>query len=341
MTTIAMGNCPSSGSTYFADLLDSSVFSAVGPELNLFSLEQLYDSSQFTDFYTKKSKFSSVYLRRNGLVLNDLCSYGLDVKRLKAMLEESRNLSDFLRKFSQSFLALRGKDINGVVFEKSPQNINCIRQYLEYSDNYFVHIVRNPMNVYKSLINRGFSPFISMVTWLLDEAKMYNFLDNDRVIVIKYEELINSPYRIASDVISKVSGFDVDPLELERAYKNNNFRKLHTVKLNSWSNIKTGRDSLKRFTEFDLGLLQYFRRTKVNPTYARFFDLAEVSFEDLLFKLGYESDFTELVETNSTSGFEITSTDKYRLFRKFSGDFKSGDARFWDLNIYMNPVDKI
>ena len=54
-TTIALGNSPSAGSTFFSDLLDSTTYTAVGPELNLFSLEYLYD---FKNFKNKLKRIS-------------------------------------------------------------------------------------------------------------------------------------------------------------------------------------------------------------------------------------------------------------------------------------------
>jgi len=342
-TTIAIGNCPSSGSTLFSDLLDSSPYTASGPELNLFALESLYHNDGKTDLIDTHSKCSSVYLRRNSLVENDLCAYGLDITRLRKILTSSDNLSDILSDFAENFLSLRGKNIKGVVFEKSPQNIHCIKEYLESTSGYFVHIVRNPINVYKSLLKRGFLPGIALITWLVDEAKIFNYLDDDRLIVVRYEDLLLNPYKITSEIIKKITGYSVDEKDIEYNYMNNEYRKHHTVKLSSWTNKefgKVGKDNKKVMNDSDVSALVSLRDIKVSKEYAEYFGLAEVSFVQLLETFDYLSDYNDLPLGNE-SDFHLSLSEKNHLFRKFISDIRAGDSTLKDIHVYMNPVEKI
>jgi hypothetical protein len=342
-TTISMGNCPSSGSTFLADLLDSTPYSAVGPELNLFSLEQLYEDKSLCRFFLKKSRCSSLYLRRNGLVLKDLCSFGLNHHRLAQMVDASEGLDDFLTRFAKSFLALRGKELGGVVFEKSPQNIHCIRQYLSKTDNPFIHIVRNPVDVFLSLKKRGFSTGIALITWLIDEARIYEFADHDRVKIIHYEDLIEQPFELTASLLRWVGRFEVDVAEIETGFKNNPYREHHTVKLASWNQKgfgKTGKNKRRKLSSDEIQSLSALKKLKVSKAYAELFDLSEVSFVQLLSKLGYEESFNSAIG-NAEGDFKLSASEKYKLSRKFTGDLKKGDAGLTDLGTYIKPVETI
>ena len=342
-TTIALGNCPSSGSTFLADLLDSTPYSAVGPELNLFSIEELYEDRNFQRFFLQKSRCSSVYLRRNGLVFNDLCAFGLNQNRLEKMVEASNGLDDFLAQFARSFLALRGKKLDGVVFEKSPQNIHCIRQYLSKTDNPFIHIVRDPVDVFLSLKRRGFSTGIALITWLMDEAKMYEFFDHDRVKIVHYEDLLDNPFELTAELLRSVGQFEVNETAIEADFKNNPYREYHTVKLASWNQKKfgkTGRNNRRELSSDEIQSLAALKELKISKAYAEFFDLSEVSFVKILSKLGYEESFSAAVG-NAESDFKLSASEQYKLSRKFTGDLKQGDARLTDLRTYIKPVETV
>lgn len=342
-TTIALGNCPSSGSTFLADLLDSTAYSAVGPELNLFSIETLYEEEGFRRFFMQKSRCSSVYLRRNGLVFDDLCAFGLNAKRLEQMVAKCDGLDDFLSQFARSFLALRGKDLSGVVFEKSPQNIYCVRQYLKKTDNPFIHIVRNPIDVFLSLKKRGFSTGIALITWLIDEAKIYEFANHDQVKIIRYEDLTDRPFEITANLLSSVGSFKVDQADVEAGFKNNPYRKYHTVKLASWNQKgfgETGKRKRRELSDEEKRSLAALKKLKVSKAYAEIFDLPEVSFVQLLSKLGYEESFNSAIG-DAEGDFELSRSEQYKLCRKFTGDLKHGDAHLKDLGSYMKPVEKI
>lgn len=342
-TTIALGNCPSSGSTFLADLLDSTAYSAVGPELNLFSIEALYQEEGFRRFFLERSRCSSVYLRRNGLVFNDLCAFGLNCQRLEQMVAGSEGLLDFLSKFARSFLALRGKSLDGVVFEKSPQNIHCVRQYLKKTDSPFVHIVRNPIDVFLSLKKRGFLSGIALITWLMDEAKIYEFADHDRVKIIRYEDLTEHPFEITANLLQSVGLFDVDGAAVEAGFKSNPYRRYHTVKLDSWNQKdfgKTGQRKRRELSDEERRSLAALKNLKVSKAYAEIFDLPEVSFAQLLAKLGYEESFNAAIG-NTEGEFALSRSEQYKLCRKFTGDLKYGDARLKDLGTYIKPVETI
>lgn len=147
---IAMGNSPSSGSTFLADLLDSTPVSAVGPELNLFGLRQLYNFHNFKGS-AFKDRSMSLYKKRTLLYMNHLKKYGLDLEYFKEMVEQAESVEEFLYNFKVYYLSLRGKSENAILFEKSPLNSNGLDEYLNVFEKPFIHIVRDPLHVYLSL----------------------------------------------------------------------------------------------------------------------------------------------------------------------------------------------
>ena len=142
-----------------ADLLDSTPYSCCGEELGVFSGKRLYDFSRFKANILQRSIASSVYALSNGLITKDLHSYGFNIETFAALCRESEDILDFTERFADYVTALRGKPGNALVFEKTPQNISCIGEFLDaFKDSYFVYVVRNPLFVYASLLRRNFPP---------------------------------------------------------------------------------------------------------------------------------------------------------------------------------------
>lgn len=318
-TTIALGNSPSSGSSLLSNLLDCSPFTACGPELNLFSCTHLYDYERFKYGLEKYSGSSSIYVANTRINYHRIHSFGHSKESFKKLVVESKNLTDFLDRFALHYLALRGKDIEGVVFEKTPENLTNIRKYLETTDNYFVHIVRDPVDVYKSLIKRGMSNNIALLTWFFDEAIMYNYLEHERVIVVKYEELLKSPYQVASKIIEKVTGRVSSPSAIQSYRETNHYRKLFTGLNNLWK-FKTT-DKIESSNSYDFSLaekknLSSLKNLKVSNEYASCFEIAEVSFMELLEKFGYEQRYHDLVKGYGGIKFDLDASERVRVLKK-------------------------
>ncbi|MEM7230910.1 MAG: sulfotransferase, partial [Planctomycetota bacterium] len=188
---VAIGNPPSSGSTYLADLLDSLPFAVCGPELNLFAVSAHFlDWTRARENGLPNSRSAAAYVRRQRLEQWRLANYGVDRVSLNRMVSESDSFPEFCEELFRVFSTLRGKDCR-LFFEKSPQNIHCVREFLEsFPDSYFVHLVRDPLYVFRSLLKRGFPPYVTMATWLIDEAQAFGVRDHERVISLRYEDLV-------------------------------------------------------------------------------------------------------------------------------------------------------
>ena len=295
-----LANSPSSGSTFLADLLDSTPVSACGVEINIFGNKRFYDYDSFRTRPFSSSSASSLYVARVRTNIRQLSSYGLDREKYIAMAHECHSPQAFAEKFRKQFMRMRGKPDNAILFEETPQNINCMGEFLEaFPDAHIIHLVRNPLYVYPSLVKRGFPPFIALATWLIDVAKYYQYRDHPRTHLVKYEALVEDPYTVAAGIIHTVSGKTVDPAEIETSYKNNDYRRSHSVKISTWSNTGYGQvnnANRKQLTAIELNKLSGLWNMQVSENYALLNDIYPLSFRQALHEFGYYDEVAALLE---------------------------------------------
>ncbi len=332
---ILVGNSPSSGSTLLSELLDSTELSMSGEELGLFANKRFYDDFRSSASQTSVSK--SVYVSRNALFSKGLDSYNLNQSKIIKLLEESISPQDFSVKLINHYKAFRGRKA-GVLFEKTPQNLTCIGEFLSlFESSYFIHIVRNPVNVYASLLKRGFPNYIALITWLVDVASFYKYRDHDRVISIKYEDLVAEPYRCVKSIISKVLNVELSEKEIEKQYKNNTYRQEHTLKIKSWSNQTFGKISNSNNKAVPDDIYSSFSAAQelvINKKYAEMFDLEACSYMEMIKYFGYE----DAMKFTDSAVVDRQLADYKRLLSKFYYDLKQREAKLTDLSTYLNPV---
>ncbi len=224
---VLIGSCPSSGSTLLADLLDSTPISACGPELGLFAVKKFYTSWEKGRLITRDIS-DSPYLLYSQLNKENLSGYGIDLKILEFIFKNSKNLREFTTEFSNWFIALRSRASNAITFEKTPQNIDTIKIFLEKDESArAVIILRNPLYIFDSLIRRDFSPFLAFLTIAHCFQIAYNLKDHDRVLIVKYEDLVSQPFQAVKKILT-FSGIPFDDEEtFWKMFKNNTYRYYH------------------------------------------------------------------------------------------------------------------
>ncbi|NPA34920.1 MAG: sulfotransferase [Chlorobi bacterium] len=224
---VLIGSCPSSGSTLLADLLDSTPVSACGPELGLFAVKNFYNSWEKGRLITKDVS-DSPYLLYSQLNRENLSGYGIDLKILEFIFKNSENLREFTTEFSNWFITLRSREPNAITFEKTPQNIDTIRIFLEKDKHAkAVIILRNPLYTFDSLIRRNFSPFLAFLTIAHCFQIAYTLKDNDRVLIVKYEDVVSQPFQTVQKILA-FSGIPFDDEEtFWKMFKNNTYRYYH------------------------------------------------------------------------------------------------------------------
>ena len=295
---VLIGNAPSSGSTLLADLLDSTPFSAVGPELEFYCNRKAYNFSEFKrssnrSSYTATLRSTGVFFRKD-----HLAAYGLTEKQWEERLKSARDLPGFTDQFAEHFLSLRSKDPQGYLFEKTPQNVNALDLYFKtFSDQPFLYLVRNPVYVIDSLLKRGWGTYTAAATWLVHVALMWSFRKDPRTVIVRYEDLIARPFEKGSELLNKLcSGFQIDAEALKNGYESNEFRSNFAPHLSSWSTgnereVKNANE--KEISELSKELATVLLRSKISSKFAKTFNVPEITMTDALQFFGYSQEFEE------------------------------------------------
>lgn len=291
---ILIGNAPSSGSTLLADLIDSAPFAACGPELEFFCNRALYDFKEFRKNPKQKSNIAT--LRATGIYprMDHLHAYGHNESSFYSEIGSSESLQDFTNKFTKHFLSHRSKPVNGFVFEKTPQNSNAIDLFLNaHPNNHFVYVVRHPLYVIDSLLRRGWGTYTSAASWLVNVSLFWTLRKHPNIRVIKYEELVENPYKTVADLVNGIcSGYRISPEELHKEYINNDYRKNEVSHLESWS---TGQERAVRNAnkkEVSLQAQNLFHSvlgTRISSHFANTYRVPQLSVKEAMNYFGYDS----------------------------------------------------
>lgn len=315
---VLVGNSPSSGSTLLADLLDSTPFTACGNELNFWSNKYLYD---FDKFKKNPHKFSNTHQLTSTAIFPHyrfLSQYGIEKKLWHKWINESENVQEFSSTFSKHFLSYRQKDKDGIVFEKSPENINTIEVFLAaFPDSYFINIIRDPLYVYASCLKRGFGNYISAINWMIDSAVVKEQLSNPNFIQIKYEDLVVNPFEIVSEIIQKISGRSVSADELKECYQSNNYKKRNSNKIKSWEISQYGDVKNANQKELDPKVIENFSAVsnyRISDAYAKMFGIKPISYKELaeFFEYHLPPSESSLVKKNMKD-YRKLSAKSYRM----------------------------
>jgi len=336
---VLVGNSPSSGSTFLADLLDSTPFTVCGNELNIFSNRFLYDFQNF-----KKNPYrtsNSPQIAVTGLFprYDWFETYGFSQNDWLKWIKQSDTIQELANYFTEHCLKYRKKDSDGVVFEKTPENLNVIEPFLEtFPDSHFLSIVRNPLYVYSSMRKRGFGNYIASLTWLVDCARLLQYKDHPRVTFIKYEELVLDPFKIIEETLSKITRKNIAAKKIEEQYGQNNYRKNNTKKIATWSVNTHGKvfnANQRKILEKDINLFAPALSYRINPEYADVFDILKVDFEQVLKEFGYYQEVKSIVP--SVRGkLEKEVKDYKKLMAKWY-HFKKNERRKGSINTFLNP----
>ena len=331
---ILIGNSPSSGSTLLADLLDSVPSFACGGELDVFSQRSCY-----TDFETVKKKglckhhTPATYIIRQILFKpSSLKDYNLDTNLMLSLLRESDTFLDFCKKIEGHYLRFRKKQ---VWIEKTPRNIHCAELFLDlFPDSYFIHIVRDPAYVLRSLIkHRGFPTYIALSVWLTSVLFAYKIEGSTRLITVRYEDLVQSPFVVTSNILHK-AGFTVSSDEIEKNYIRNRYRP-NTSRLKSWGISEYGTIGNAN-TPYDSDelrdVLYAMYCSRISKSYARKYCLPQKSVLEMIDHFGYEP------KTGADGRIRTDMRSCRILLSKFKEDLLCKDACCKDFLAYMRPI---
>lgn len=343
---ILLGGPPSSGSTMIAGLLDSSTSTACGPELEFFCNPLLYDFQTFKENPSKTGELFTLGATDIFPRYNRLKHFGLDHSEFKRMIQTSESLHEFYENFTAHFLGFRDKRADGIVLEKTPQNINCLEPYLDsHPKAHFIFIVRNPIYVFNSLTKRGFGPYRSMAIWLTSVAKWWSFRYHERVSLLRYEDVVEDPFGKTANTLNEVcSDLKIDPEQIQRVFNQNDYRKEATTSFDTWSQ-KSANEILnanrQNLPQKILEAFQVAYSSKVNPEFAERWNLSPVSYAEACEFLGYDDQIMTTLDNlkNERRRIEYGSEDLKKLLLKWIRNFRKGNVGLKDLPLYFKALE--
>lgn len=338
-----VGSPPSSGSTLFADLLDSTHFTACGEEIDIFATRKFYDFSSFKKNIFKRS-LSSIYLYTVGVNKRVLPRYGLDLSTLKELFQQAKSPAAFSDLFAKYYFALRGKSQKGTLFEKTPQNINCLDNILEaFPEAVFIFVVRNPIFVYYSMRRRGFSPYISSATWLAECSKFYQYRTHPRVLYVRYEDLVSDPYAVVSNLLREVFRIPIDENDLQKNFRDNQYRKLFSIRLPAWRIREVGEVSNANRLPIPEQILSEFIRVlgkRLRPAFCKLNNIANPGCNELMSFFGYLDDVMETTKRifPDPQPLKPSLSDIRRLLARWALGVRLREASFLQLPAFLKPL---
>ncbi len=339
---VAIGNAPSSGSTYLADLLDSLPFGVCPPEMHLLS-----PRCHFEDFeairrhgFRRSPTPSCLATYSVRFATRELPLCGMDRRDVTALLREAETLPEFCMSFFRRYTAYRGKSAR-LFFEKTPENLHTAALFLEtFPDSVFLHIVRDPLYVFRSLRRSRALPFsIAAATWLIDVAAAYALRDHPRFYTIHYEDLAQDAEAALSSFLSTV-GEKLPETCLKDLYEANVYRP--QARRNPRWGQAYGTMGNANEGEMDAEVeraARYMTGLRIGRRYARLFGLPEVSYGEVAQHYGYTLDAKS--GRGETPEPTVDLASRLHMFKKWAKDVLTRSAEIHSLPAYLTPVERI
>ncbi len=315
-----------------------------GPEFGLFASRAFYDPRVPVRRALEPFSNPTPYSRSIGLYRRALPAYGLDERTLVRIRESAESLSGFFDSFAQRYLALRGKRPDGVVFEKTPDNLYCAAHFLRSVESgRFIHVVRNPIHVYLSLLRRGYPDYIALCTWLVAMGNHRRLSDHERVLCVRYEDIIGEPHRVVERIMTWLGHQAPTKEALSRSVEGNAYRRLFETRVGTWSRKGVGRvESANRGIPDgrQREMIAAMMTQRISPHWARSFDCAEISFTEAVEAHGYLDDVLDVVDGAEPTGrgWSIDRRSSRRLLKKCLRDLTLGGVGVRAIPAYFRPT---
>lgn len=308
---ILIGGSPSTGSSLLRRVLNrhSNIF--CGPETSLFAKPVLY--TQWTD---KKQKIMrpSVFGLPNagfhhyiGIDIDE--EYGVTKNSCEELIKKSDSLAEFAEQFYRPILERSGKKIWA---EKTPANAFTLDLFLtNIPDAKIIHIVRHPLDVISSLVNRGKSVFEAIALYLLNTQAGLESVDSLGHYMLKYEDLVSEPKDTIQDLCTFI-GVDYEEPMLESDKVETGVTKMEGWKYDESKAIQKG--SVGRFQTLEIPVQQdiltrcVLTRSTLNAEHDSIIKIAT--------RLGYSlPDLPISLESGKVIRQEIQDNIRYRRFK--------------------------
>lgn len=285
--------CGSSGSTLLSQILNqhSQIYS--GDELGFFSKNVFYEN------YTLVKRWKWL-ISRYGIssrpyfddmsVFRNLDFYrGLNHQFVWRAVSECDSIYELAKLLEKNVLAIEKKQVWA---EKTPENIYCIRHFVEaFPDAKVLHIVRDPRDTICSLVARGHTLTSAAETWLCSVAMIQPFVPLERVHEIRYEDLVMD----ARLELEKICRFIGVPYEDQMLVPSGNIRQRGRRHRSAWRSLPTepiSVASVGRYKEEDYNFSDIYSM-KLTPALASREGISEYYLVDLMDQYGYQREWTD------------------------------------------------
>ncbi|MCB9529488.1 MAG: sulfotransferase [Myxococcales bacterium] len=232
---VAVGCSPSSGSTLFADLLDSIPGVACGPESYLLCYPTLYAAGgRFPADTDHPLPTGACYLPQSNFFTPLLGEIGLAPEDRHALIAAHSTLDGFLADWRARYAALRDRPIR-VFAEKTPINVNSLPGFCGHfgERGLFIHLVRDGRAVVASLVGRGYSIYEAAYVWTVQAHAGSAARRFDNAIELRYEDLLTEGHALVATLAGHL-GLAVDAETIAAGHAANTYRGGLT-RIGSWT----------------------------------------------------------------------------------------------------------
>lgn len=189
---VLIGGSPSTGSSLLRQMLNRHSAIYCGPETQLFTHPQLFVKwDKVKSHLLRKPLLTSpdVHLTKGANLVGE--EQGWSQADLDALISGSRDFKEFCEAYFSHSASMYDDQI---WMDKTPSNVLSFETFLNtWDDAYVVHIVRNPLDIVASLVQRGLSLFLAVSRYLFNSAHALQCRDNERYLLLRYEALVTSP----------------------------------------------------------------------------------------------------------------------------------------------------
>jgi len=285
---VLIGGSPSTGSSLLRQILNRHSEIYCGPETQLFTHPQLFekwDKSKYQLLGKPLLTSPDIHLTRGGNLIGE--EQGWSLPDINTLLDKSIDFKVFCDTYFARSASLYGKQI---WIDKTPSNVLSFDAFLKTWENgTVVHIVRDPLDIVASLIERGLPLFLAVSRFLFNTAHALISKDNSNYLIIRYEALVASPEEALDPILKRVQcSFQSGMLEAG----NPQMTEVH--QMSGWRSSeidKPNQRSIGRFKSLtekaQSDIITSFSILRINPDYARKHGLPYLDAMSISESLGY------------------------------------------------------
>lgn len=182
---------PRSGTTLLSNMMNVLDNIYFPNETHFFIQKKRYDSR--SNFFKRKISFGEFYFSKNKY-------YNRSLIISKQLINDFNSLNSDKEKF-EFILKIKSRKQNLGIHEKTPIHLDCINEikYI-YPEAKFILIVRDPRDIFNSLKQVKWRLFFPYESKINSYRRMVKVDKMKNVYTIKYEELIQNPENILSNL---------------------------------------------------------------------------------------------------------------------------------------------